>query len=40
MLTNVRKPTSLHKRLTDQREIIGGEIGGGGVELQSHGELS
>ena len=40
MLTNVRKPTSLHKRLTDQREVIGGEIGGGGVELQSRGELS
>ena len=33
MLTNVRKPTFLHKRLTDQGEVIGGEIGGGGVEL-------
>lgn len=33
MLANVRKPTFLHKRLTNQQEVIGEEIVGGGIEL-------
>lgn len=39
MLANVRKPTFLLKRLTDQQEVTGGEIRGGGVELPSLGKL-
>lgn len=39
ILANVRKPTFLHKRLTNQQEVIGGEKWGGEVELLSLGEL-
>lgn len=39
MLANVRKPTFLPKRLTNQQEVTGGETRGGGVELSSLGEL-
>lgn len=39
MLANVRKPTFLHKRLTNQEEVIVGEDGGGVVELPSPDEL-
>lgn len=39
MLANVRKPTFLHKRLTNQQEIIDEELVGGSVELLSFGEL-
>ena len=39
MLTNVRKSTSLHKRLTNQQEVIGREIGEEEAELHSLSEL-
>lgn len=39
MLANVRKPTFLHKRLTNQQEEIDEGIGEGKFELLSLGEL-
>lgn len=39
ILANVRKPTFLHKRLTNQQEVIGRKIDEGAVELPSFGEL-
>lgn len=39
MLANIRKPTFLCKRLTNQQAVIRREVGGGGVELSSLGEF-
>ena len=39
ILANVRKSAFLHKTLTSQQEVIGGEPGGGGDEFRSLGAL-